>query len=210
MDYKEFVKETVLNYDTDSFNSVKDVLLEDYLLFSIVSKDEITKKVLAEKLCDYFEKLELKTGRTFDRQIDIYTDNLDDIVERRLTWTSKPKKGDDTPIEEPRTRKFYNKIKYIKDAKDVSMEQLIDYSRIMLCLYMSIINNNYKHITDFNYEKDFLDLNAIIASMKREKEQNPLSISKSKKVKFDLKEPYSSDTCTFILVIVLIHKILQD
>lgn len=209
MDYKEFVRETVLGFDSEHFNSVKEALLEDHLSFSIIPKDEITKEVLAEKLCDYFEKLEIKTGRSFDRHIDLYTDNLDDIVERRLTWTSKPKKNDDTPVEVPRTRKFYDKVRYIKDLKDVSMEQLIDYSRIMLCLYMSIINNKYKHIADFNYEKDFLDLDAIIASMKREKEHNSLSISKSKKAKFEIKDPYCSDTCTFILVIILTHKILQ-
>lgn len=207
MNHIDFVKETILKFDDKNFEIVKNALLGEFLSFSIIPEEKITKEILAEKLCDYFVKLEIKTGKSFNRQIDIYTDNIDDIVDRRVAWEPKPKKNEDTPAIS-RARKYYKKVRYIKDLKDVSMNQLIDYTRIALCLYMAYINNGYKFVKDFNYDKSCLNIDKIIKTMRTEQENGPLGIAK--KDKFDNSDVYSSDKCTFILVIILVQKILQN
>ena len=44
---------------------------------------------LSEKICDYFEKLELKTGKSFDKYVESYLKDLDSIIERRITYKAK-------------------------------------------------------------------------------------------------------------------------
>ena len=75
MDYSEFVKSTVCSLGEDCYTALRRSLVGEYLSFSIISDAEITKKILAEKICDYFEKLELKTGKSFEKYINVYMDN---------------------------------------------------------------------------------------------------------------------------------------
>lgn len=102
MEYSEFVKSTVNTLQPDVFEQIKTVLIPEYLSFSIIPENGITLAILSEKICDYFEKLELKTGKSFDKYVDSYLKDLDSIVERRIEKTPQPKKNDPTPVVVPR------------------------------------------------------------------------------------------------------------
>ena len=208
MDYKEFVKSTVNALQPDMFDQIKMVLIPEYLTFSIIPEDGITPAILSEKLCDYFEKLELKTGKSFDKYVESYLKDLDSIIERRIAKTPQQKKNDPTPVVIPRARKYYEKAVSLKKASALATGVLVDYTRIMLCLYTAIMKSGFKEIGNFDFSSDCINPLDIIAAMKNE--QEPVAIKIGKKQKFDIKDLYCSDTCTFMLAIVLAYKILND
>ena len=208
MDYKEFVKSTVNALQPDVFDQIKTVLIPEYLTFSIIPEDGITPAILSEKLCDYFEKLELKTGKSFDKYVESYLKDLDSIIERRIQKTPQQKKNDPTPVVVPRSRMYYEKGVSRKKARTLETGVLVDYTRIMLCLYTAIIKSGFKEIGNFDFSSDCINPLDIIAAMKNE--QEPVAIKIGKKQKFDIKDLYCSDTCTFMFAIVLAYKILND
>ena len=202
----DFVKETILELKSDSFESLKSTLIPEYLSFFIIQDSQVTKELLAEKVCDYFEKIDLETGKDFDKQVEIYLDNLDQVVGRRVARTPKPGKKEEKSVDIPRARKFYDKAKALEDMRVRTTEQLVDYTRIMMCLYMALLNSKSKYINDFDYSKDCLDIKTITESLKKEQEA---TLGLAKKNKFDLKDLYCSDTCTFILAIIILHTIIN-
>lgn len=208
MDYSEFVKTTVYSFQSDVFDQIKAVLIPEYLSFSIIPEDGITPAILSEKLCDYFEKLELKTGKSFDKYVASYLKDLDSIIERRIQKTPQQKKNDPIPVVVPRSRMYYEKAVSLKKARTLATGVLVDYTRIMLCLYTAIIKSGFKEISNFDFSSDCINPLDIIAAMKNE--QEPVAIKIGKKQKFDIKDLYCSDTCTFMLTIILAYKILND
>ena len=200
MERFELVKESVLSLEKPVFDSLK-VALGDYIVFSFISVNQITPSILAEKLCDYFEKLAMKTNRPLDKQIEAYMNDLDSIVGYRIA-RAMPAKNGEKPIL-PRSRRFYDKAVSIKNAKKQDMQSLVDYTRIMMCLYMSIIKNEGKEISDVNFSAKALQIDRLIASLKAEKVPLPLNLGK--RDRFDLKDIYQSDSGTFVLLIVLLH-----
>ena len=92
MDYHEFISSTMCNFNQDVFNAAKEALISEYLFFSIIPDEDVTVSILSEKACDYFDKLALKTGNDFDKQIDAYIKAVDLIVSRRVAQTPKRKK----------------------------------------------------------------------------------------------------------------------
>ena len=78
---------------------------------------------------------------------------------------------------------------------------MIDYSRLMLCLYMAIIKNDFKTIDDFDFSVSSLNINKIIEALQMEKGLL------GKKPRFDIKEPYSSDRSTFVMLIIMFYYI---
>lgn len=206
MKYSDFINATIMSLGQENFEAIKKALVGEYLSFSIISDEDISKAVLAEKLCDYFEKLELKTGKDFDKQVDAYIKDVDSIVSRRIAKTPQPKKNDQTPVVTPRSRKYYEKALATKNSRNLSARNLVDYSRIMFCLYAAVIKAHYKEIEDLDYSISSLDPDIIIGSMKTE----PDTIVMVKKNRFDIKNLYSSDTCTFIMSLILLYKIMND
>ena len=85
------------------------------------------------------------------------------MVKERIAKTPKPKKREPNRPE-PRSRKYYDKVSIIID-KDKSIYSLVDYSRIILCIYYSIIKNNYQEVDDFDYSVSCLDIRKIIDSL---------------------------------------------
>lgn len=203
----DFVKDTVVSLRTESFESLKEALIPEYLDFSIIPLAQVSKEMLAEKVCDYFEKIGLKTGKYFGKQVEIYMENLAQVVDKKVARTPKPGKNNNTPVIVPRSRKFFDKAIDIKNVRVQTTEQLIDYTRIMMCLYMAYINGKSKYIKDFDYSKECLNYKTIIETLKKEQESATLGLAK--KNRFDLEDLYCSDTCTFILAIILIHKIMD-
>lgn len=206
MEYRDLVKTTVLDMDQDIFEMLKKALVGEYLSFSIIDAEEITKEILAEKICDYFEKLELKTGKAFEKHLDAYIGNVESIVGGRVAKAPQQKKKDAAPIVVPRARKYYEKAMNVKNTRSITVRQLKDYTRIMMCLYVAIIKNNYKEIDNMDYSAACIDPDAIISSMKNEQDM----LLKLKKPKFDIKELYCSDTCTFIIAIIVLYAIVGE
>ena len=206
MEYRDLVKTTVLDMDQDIFLMLQKALVGEYLSFSIIDAEEITKEILAEKLCDYFEKLELKTGKAFEKHLDAYIGNIESIVGGKVAKAPQPKKKDATPVVVPRARKYYEKAMNVKNTRSITVRQLKDYTRIMMCLYAAIIKNNNKEIDNLDYSASCIDPDAIITSMKNEQDM----LLKLKKPKFDIKELYCSDTCTFIIAIIALYAIVGE
>lgn len=203
MSYIEFVENTVGKLEGELFCKFRNVLAEDYISFVAMDCEAVTPAIMKEKLCDYFEKVELKTGRTLEKMIEHYMSDLDDIVAPKIAEPPKAlkvKKGDPAPV--PRARRYYERACAIRKENKMTKHGLRDYSRIMLCLYSEIIKNDQvKEIENFDYSLDRLNLTQIISAMRRE------TLVLGKFPKFDIKEPYGSDCCTIILVIMMVYYI---
>lgn len=218
MDYKQFVNSTINRMEQPSFDAVKKALVGEYLSFSIIGEESITREILSEKTCDYFEKFGIKNGFSLDKQIDkqidsqfnIQIDNYiktwDSIVNQRVRLTPKGKKTAKTDEEKTRARRYYDRAYSIKSTRTLTVRNLIDYSRIMMCLYVAIVENRYKPIEDFDFSIDKLIPEKIVDDLKRYKvERGPI-----KSNRFNIEELYCSDTCFFILVIIVLYTILND
>jgi len=195
MERKEFIENTVLKFEDDIFSELKEFIInQGYINFSFYSLNSISRELFAEKLLDYFEKVEINTSKNFDKLLEKYISNIDSIVSGKIAKEQKANKKN--PVHYiPRARKYYNKAASVK--KNATMQSLVDYSRIMMCLYTEIINTEEKEISDINYASECLNLKDIIDAMKEE--QNPLI----KSSKFNLKDSYGDDFYTLIMITII-------
>jgi hypothetical protein len=192
---------------SSSFERLKAALLEEYIQFCIVTPDNVTKEIMAEKLCDYFEKFQYKSGKKFEDLVKSYMTELDSLVEPRVAQTPAAKKSEPVPVV-PRARRYYEKAAEIKKSlKNIS--ELIDYSRLMLCLYAAIINSGDEKITNFDFSLTCLEPNAIEAALKNEKGTAWLG-KKNPKPRFDTSDPYTTDRSFFVLLILQMYAIIGD
>ncbi len=207
MTYKEFVEATICSLSQSTFDELKQLLLGEFISFDIIDHKDVTKDILAEKVCDYFGTLKIKTGKGFNKHIDSYLDDLDSIVGPHIAKTPQAKKGDKTPVVIPRSRKYYEKALAIKEIKKPTITQLVDYSRIMMCLYTAAIENESKPIFNFNYAADCLVLNDLVESLKNE--EVSVVLPPSRKKRFDTKELYSDDMCVLIISMLILCLIIS-
>lgn len=197
---KEFIENTVKTLDVRCLNLLRDKLIGEYLTVSFIPEDEISLEVFCEKLADYFEKVEIKTGGDFSKLLAKYVANLDEVVKRYMPKDPTEKKGVSTPPI-PRSKKYYKYAVEIKGSRNLTMKQITDYSRIMMSLYMGVINAGMKEVTDYGFSTESLDLDKIISAMKAEKPG--IGIPLGKKTLFSLEEPYSVDTATFVILMIM-------
>jgi hypothetical protein len=189
MQRKEFLEKTVIQLDDDLFGEFKKLIVGKYISFSFIKKESITKETLAEKLFDYFDK---KKGKeTFDSLLKKYISDLDSMVKDKIVNTPKANKENPTPTI-PRSWKYYVAITERKDI--ISIKNMTDYSRIMMCLLMAIINNNNKEIDDFEYSTQCLDIKKLINTITTE--------NKVKKSWFSFYDD-TFDTCSIIILIIM-------
>ena len=94
MDHKDFIRETIAAFDNESFQSVKRSLVGEYFIFYFVEDSFITKELLADKACDYFETVEQKSFKSFDKLITSYANDLRTIIERRVAETPRQRRKD--------------------------------------------------------------------------------------------------------------------
>ena len=207
MNSLSLIKGIVLKMNLATFAQWKDALVGQYIAFSVIAPEEIGQEIMAEKLSDYFEKAEIKNGKSFEQFIEVYFSNLDSIVAGRVAKAPQQRKKDEVSLPMPRARKYYEKAQGIRKYK-LNLIGLIDYSRIMMCLYGAIIKNNGKEIQNFNFATDSLNIDDIILAMKAEQDALPLNFLKKKK--FDTSDPYSMDSITFVLAITLLYKIAGE
>ena len=123
MKIKEFVQGTVCTLNQAIFELLKEMLVGDILTFSIVKSTNVSKDLLAEKLCDYFITQKIKTNRSFDKQVETFMNDIDAITSPHIAKTPLPKKGDNTPAAVPRSRKYYEKAIRIKEIKEYMEEE---------------------------------------------------------------------------------------
>lgn len=207
MTYLDLIRDTVLKMSQETFSQWRDVLVGQYITFSVIAPEEISQSIMAEKLCDFFEKAELKNGKSFEKLVEVYFSNLDSIVAGRVAKAPQQRKKDEASLPMPRTRKYYEKAQEIRKGK-LNLTRMIDYSRIMMCLYAAIIKNNGKEIQNFDFATSSLKIGDIILAMKEEQDTLPFNVLKKKK--FDGVEPYGMDAVTFILAITLLYKITGE
>ena len=196
MDCPSFIQTTITNLDPGLFCGLRDVLLDQFLKLSIAKKEDLTAPILGEKLCDYFEKIELK-GMPFEKVVDKYVEALDSVVGERIAEKPKQKKNKPTPPT-PRARKYYDHACFLKQTIKESNSSLLDYTRIMLCLYSAIVGADLKQIVDFDLSISGLNLAELIKALRKE-----TTGFVNKRPRFETGDPYVSDKSTFVLLVIL-------
>lgn len=194
----DFINETINNYDEKIFNEVKKVFLEKYLIFYFHDLSDIGKLDFLEKVVDYIEKLELKTGKEFEKHVKNYISDLSSLVKGKIKDKS-------------RAYRYYELANKKIDTKVVSLIQITDFTRIILCIYSEIIKSEEKEIDNFNLSIDSIELKNILLSMENEKlaEVDLGVINFGLRNRFNTKELYSSDTFTFMLVIIMYYHLMN-
>lgn len=206
MEYKDFVQATVSKFSQSSFETAKAILLDEYIKLYVLDKAAVTQMVFAEKVCDYFSMSGLKTGRNFKKQLESYMYDLDLIVSSRIAKVSaQGKKGELAYI--PRSRKYYERAIKLRKGKELTMNNLIDYTRIMLCLFSAIIKNKGREIENFDYSLESLNPQTLILAMKQEEVADFVPLLKKKK--FENKSRYESDTANLVIAILLLYLITE-
>ena len=194
MDKKELLKNTILSLDSDSFFEFKTYFFSEFFEFNFLDDSEVTRDIFAEKLYDYFEKVELSNNKDFSTLLQKF-------------MQSRKKNAEIEDI--PRARKYYNKIIEYKKQNDLDYNRLRDYSRIMFCLYAEITNQN-DTITNFDYSISSLDYSKIIQSMKKSKTpKNTKNIFETKNVFFVQNKDFSFEICNYIIATIVLFEIIN-
>lgn len=206
MNRKTFVKKTISTLKPARFKRLKDILdSARYIPFDFVEHEKIDENVFEEKVSDFFEKVELLAGgKNFNYIIDQYVSVLDSLVKDYIDGASRSIIGGTST--ESRAKKYYDEANALKKAGLYSFDDLLDYSRLMLCLYMAVINNKHKTVSNFEYSSECLVGTDIMESLRNEK----ISTILGEKNRFDTKGAYSIDRCTFIMVIIMYQYIKSN
>ena len=197
MTNKEFLDDLFNSLDDRSFELLKKKIVGEYLEFTYINDDDINRNALSEKILDYFETLEIKSGDSTNVILQKYMSNMKNLVSAKIVRLPRGKKQEsDASI--PRARRYYEYAKTIRYSKDITFSQRVDFVRIILCLYMAIINDNREYIDDFDLSVDAIHIDRVLKAMKAEKTDARVG----KKIMFDLSSKYSIDFCTMILTIM--------
>lgn len=207
---KDFVKKTVSSLKPARFERLRDILdSEHYIPFDFVEHDKIDESILEEKISDYFEKVELLAGgKRFDCLIEEYVDDLEAVVRDHIDRNTPSLRNGRQA--DSRAKRYYDRAVSMKKECLKDFDKLLDYSRIMLCLYTAVINKKNKSISemisDFDYASECLDGTEIMKALRAEKTSYMLSERK----RFDTRNAYGLDRCTFILVIIMYQYIKSN
>lgn len=204
MDKKELLKNTILSLDSDSFFEFKTYFFREFFGFNFLDDSEVTQSIFAEKLYDYFEKVEYSNNKDFPNLLQKYMQSLDDKVSKYIEKSPRKKNTDSEDI--PRARKYYNKIIEYKKKNDIDYNGLRDYSRIMFCLYAEIINKN-DTISNFDYSISSLTSSKLLQSMKKSK--TPKNIFETKNVFFVQNKEFSFEWCNYIIATIVLFEIIN-
>ena len=139
---------------------------------------------------------------------EAYLNDMDAIIGHRVAKTPQPKKGDEAAPVTPRARKYYDHALKIKAGKDISVTALLDYARIMLCLYTASMNAEDKGIENLDLSLKCIDPNKILSHMKQEEVQ--ILFPPGKRKRFELKEKYGADACTMVMTAVVLCALINE
>ncbi|HFI0234569.1 hypothetical protein HCC70_04360 [Streptococcus suis] len=207
MNFKDFINNTIMDFSTKEFQNVKKLLIGEYLQFNFLENNQIDKLIFSEKLYDYLEKLELKTKIPFQKHLVYYSIFLDKLVSNKIAKAPKGNKKVMDPPLIPRARRYYDKAKVAGKKQFHSVHQLIDYCRVMFCLYNSALQSDSKQLENFDLSIDALSIEQIILNMKQEQ---------AKKLNFQVAEffsmngIYSSEVFYLIMTIIVYCKLMES
>lgn len=205
MKYTELVNYTINGLNEDSFESLKKLLLKKYIYFSIIDDNDVTDGILAEKICDYFEILFSKTNDNWDKFLKNYFKWIDSKVGTRISPTTK---FNPVPC---RARKYYEHAKSkLKDNNNLTSSQIVDYYRIMFCLYNSIIYNNGQTIENFDYSLNKMNLKEILLDFENIAYNRQNKYVKKAKEFFDEGKLYTRENGMLVLSIIISHKFIDN
>lgn len=194
MNRNDFVEKTIYIYDDDIFNDFKKKIIKKYLSFYILKDSEITKKIFSEKIIDYIEKVEIKTDNLLNKHLKTYINDIGTLVRNYL-------------VDGSRAKQYYEYVCKKVDTEDIGIKEMADYTRVILCQYKKIINEDHHDIENFDLSFDTVDLDAILLAMEKEKvpEVDLGVFNLGMKNKFNTKDIYGSDAFSFFLIIVFYY-----
>ena len=191
MERLDFVKTVNDSLNEDLFIEMKDALLEKYVPLYATSKDIYNQDYFAEKICDYFKKVEINTGKSFNKLFEQYVSDIFSLVDNRIKY----QKNNPT-----RAQKYHKKAAGLKKNRQGQEMWWVDFSRIILCLYVARVGKKDEKIDDFEFSLESINIDDILQAVQKEKE-GPLL----KWAKFDTKKPYETDRCTFVILIMVLY-----
>ncbi|HFH9843783.1 TPA: hypothetical protein ACGOOQ_001664 [Streptococcus suis] len=201
----ELVKHTVTTLNEDSFETLKKLLINEYIYFSIINDNDVTKDILAEKICDYFEKLFYKMNDNWDKFLKNYFKVIDSKISSRILPTTKSKPN---PC---RARKYYEHAKKnLKDNQVLPPGQFVGYYRIMFCLYDSIINNDGQIIENFDYTLSKINITSVLLNLSNTTFNGQNKYIKKVKDIFNENELYTRENGILVLSIIILHKFMDN
>ena len=220
MDYTELVRESIGNLSKPLFEEAKNTIVDGYIKLSIMKKEEITPSVLSEKVCDYIEKVLIQNGTPFEQLLKEYYSVFDSIVKGKI----KSLAGSDGKGKKTRAGKYYDKACTIRKGP-LTIQNLMDYTRIMMCLYMRIIETKKDYpIENFNYSSECLHLPEMLDSLRSEEADRIKNLKDEairwirnsyredlrtdykaawSKNQFSTDNPFSRDNCILVIMILL-------
>ena len=176
MKNETLIQSVIFNMSDSNYQLVQTSLEKELNFYFIHSCSKIE---FAEKLCDYFDKVELNTRNSLFKLMKVYMQNLVSIVKPHIAMNLKAPS---------RAQKYYQKASAFLKYKELKLQDLIDYTRIMTCLYAAILKSKEEPITNFDFSIDCLDIDQLLTSFK--KESKPL-IGKSITIHtFNFKDMY--------------------
>lgn len=197
MSSKDFIKNTILDLNPQEFNRLKTILVGEYIQFSFVESDNIDQAFFSEKVCDYIEKLEFRNKTSFQKLLVNYSIYLDKLVANKVARAPKANNNDSELI--PRARRYYEKAKSNGKKQFQSTSQVIDYVRVMLCLYTASLQSPSNPIENFNLSIDTLSIENLIFNMKQEQ---------AKRLNYQVKEYFLKNGIYSAAVFYLIMTII--
>ncbi len=201
MDAHEFLSATVCCMEQPSVELLKSMLVGRYLRFGFVPDEDVGTAALAEKLGDYFDKVGLRTSRSFDDCISSYMAELNSIVEPRVVKAA-PAHGKEKEGAVTRAWRYYERFAETARSHDRTVDDIIDHSRVMLCLYQAIIDNGKGPIENFDYASDAIKPATILKHMRWEERRGILPPFASKR--FDTEDPYGTGAFSIVMAGVML------
>lgn len=192
MEVQELIENTWLEFD----DVTRDCVLLDLNNFiEFKSMKEPSREGIAEKLYDHFEKVELKNKADFNKLVKWYFKKINEILEYRIE-NAEPK---------THAQKYYERAISISKSKQVSFQDIVDYTRIMMSLYMEAVKNQTESICDFDLSKDWLDLDLILTNIREE--TIPLEGLNRRIHCFDTTDLYGYDSNILLILTLLLYKL---
>lgn len=199
-----FISDTVMTLSPANFERLRNALTEDCIKFWYVPKENVTPEILAEKLYDHFLKTYAVTGVPFEKQVFQYIKSVSDLVDSHVEEVKEAVDGTEVAS---RARQFYENAQEIKASRSASTKDILEFSRLMFCLYAATLHDRLNKIQDFEYSATVINPEEIVDSMKKETTEAILGI---KHKVFSLEGTYSQDISTMIIAMVSLYKIVED
>ena len=207
MDRKEFIVETVDKLTQEAFCALRDILLDDrFVPLGITEADKVEREGFEEKLFDYFEKVELTSGKSFERLAGAYIEALDAVVAPRVARSHAGIREGEQVIMIPAAWTYYYDTVSAVDVEKPTMKMLTEYTCRMMLLYTASLNERGKQIYSLQEDPALLNADKIMSALAREK---VTGFSGKKKNRFNLKVRFTVDRCVFIMAYMILFSIID-